>query len=89
MPAKRRRQIKRSESEWKAIIKKYAKSGMTIREFCQRHNLVLNTFKRWQQKLEKGPAQFVDLTKVAGSTGTEPWELAITLPNGIHLQFRG
>ena len=90
MRAKRKRQSKRTEAEWKVIIKKHAKSGLTMKEFCQRHKLVLSTFKRWQQKLgKKTPAQFVDLSPALTPTGPASWEFAVTLPNGIHLQFRG
>ena len=89
MRAKRQRQIKRTESEWQAIIKKHAKSGLTIKEFCERHQLVMSTFKRWQKTLEKAPAQFVDLSPAGATVSTTPWELAVTLPNGVHLQFRG
>jgi hypothetical protein len=89
MPSKRKRQIKRTESEWAEIFKKFAKSGLTIKEFCRRNKLVLSTFKRWQQKLEETPAQFVDLSTVAESASAPSWEFAVTLPNGVHLQFRG
>ena len=90
MALKRKRQTKRTEAEWKAIFKKHTRSGLTIREFCRRECLVQSTFKRWQQNLgEKTPAQFVDLSPASESAGRSSWEFAITLPNGVQLQFRG
>ncbi len=90
MRAKRKRQTKRTEAEWKAIFTKFNKSGLTIKDFCRRENLVQSTFKRWQQNLgEKTPARFVDLSPTAKSADTSSWEFAVTLPNGVQLQFRG
>ncbi len=88
MRVERKRQIKRTESEWQAIIKKFEKSGLTIKDFCVSEGLVLSTFKRWQQNLsDKLPAQFVDLSPTPAPATA--WELEIKLPNGVHLQFRG
>ncbi len=90
MAIKRKRQTKRSEAEWKAIIKRFAKSGLTIREFCRRERLVQSTFKRWQQNLgEKHSAKFVDLSPAKTPASVSSWELEIRLPNGVQLQFRG
>lgn len=88
MRAKRKRQIKRTEAEWKVIFRKFTKSGLAIKDFCVREGLVLSTFKRWQQNLsDKLPAQFVDMSPTPAPAAA--WELEVKLPNGVHLQFRG
>ena len=90
MRTKRKRQIKRTEAEWKVIIREFTKNDLTIKDYCRREGLVLSTFKRWQQNLgEKTAAQFVDLSPSVESAGASSWELAVTLPNGVQLQFRG
>ncbi len=90
MRVERKRQVKRTKSQWQAIIKKFEQSDLTIKDFCIRESLVLSTFKRWQQNLsDKLPAQFVDLSPRSTPVPPTGWELEIKLPNGVHLQFRG
>ncbi|UCF68636.1 MAG: hypothetical protein JSV80_04920 [Acidobacteriota bacterium] len=82
--------VRRSEREWKSILDKYRRSGVSVRAFCRREGVVLTSFKRWQKRLEagNGKPEFVELMPPS-ETSRDSWELDISFPNGVRLQFRG
>ena len=43
--------MRRSESEWLAIIEGQAQSGVTAQEFCDRHSISYNSFAKWRRRL--------------------------------------
>ena len=81
--------VRRSETEWSAILRKFDTSGLSVSEFCRREGLTPNSFKRWQQRLSSnGSERFVELV-APESTAACSWELEVSLPSGARLQFRG
>ena len=81
---------RRSDSEWRSIVRKFNAGSLTIKDFCSKEKLVLSTFKRWQQKITAKPtAKFVDLAPEPIPAASSSWELDIDLPNGVRLLFRG
>jgi hypothetical protein len=86
---KTRRHTRRTETDWKTILRQFDASGLTIREFCGRERLSLSSFQRWRSRLGSvGPAEFVELVPTAPATSSSPWSLEIALPNGVQLRFR-
>ena len=82
--------VRRSDSEWRSLVRKFNATKLTIKDLCKQEKLVISSFKRWQQKIAAGPtAKFVDLAPEPIPATQSSWELDIDLPNGVRLQFRG
>lgn len=45
------RRTRRSEREWRALVKGYARGDETRRAFCARHGVALSTFAWWQRRV--------------------------------------
>jgi len=85
---------RRTAAEWKKIIYKFIDSGLDDKEFCRREKLVQSNFTRWRRQVSSPqPAKFVPLTSAAAPAPeislSSGWELDVSLPGGVHLQFRG
>ncbi len=87
--------IRRTETEWKKIVHNFLASGLNAKEFCRREKLDRNNLSRWRRQLSTSPgvAKFVPLMPRAKPSAEIPprsgWELDVSLPGGVHLQFRG
>ena len=89
MQRRRKSHVRYTKSEWAAIIKKYDASGLTIKDYCEREGLTRSNFNRWRRKVSSSsPGQFVEITPPPKKS-TPPWEIEVTLPHGVRLQFRG
>ena len=86
--------VRRNESEWRDVITGWRKSGLSAREFCQKHELQIASFHRWAQRYNgTRPEVISDFVPVTGAAASvpapTPWKLEIALPNGITLRFQG
>ncbi len=82
---------RRTAGEWKKIIHKFLESGLDDKEFCRREKLLQSNFTRWRRQVSSPPAaKFVPLTASAPANPPRSgWELDVSLPGGVYLQFRG
>jgi transposase-like protein len=88
--AEKQDRVRRTKQEWTKILRRFESSGVGPREFCQREGLPPSSFQRWRRRLASGAsADFVDLTPPETPSATPDWELEVSLPNGVRLQFRG
>jgi hypothetical protein len=92
-----RRQIKRMSTpgerqEW---LRRYGESGLSIREFCEKNKLVLNTFYQWRSKsqLVRASAEVVTNSepafaeiKLEGLNTACNWVAELRRPNGVILR---
>ncbi len=71
--------IRRQSTEWAQLIAQYHASGEEEREFCQRHGLVVSTFRKWKYRYSprstissptstSTPSNFIELTPARAST---------------------
>lgn len=83
--------IRRTKSEWKKIIHKFLESGLNAKEFCRREKLDPVNLARWRRQVASPPAaKFVPVIPQVPEPPTgSSWELEVSLPGGVHLQFRG
>lgn len=75
---------KTSEDKWRGLIAAQEKSGLSVREFATSQGLAPATMYWWRCRLRDRPAVLVpvavverDDSSVRGSTGREPFELAL------------
>lgn len=82
--------VRRSAAEWRELLARWKKSGLSPRGFCRQEQIHLVSFQRWQQKLGAMPEaeSFVPVT-TSEPEATGSWSLVITLPNGCRLRFQG
>ena len=45
--------VRRTNVEWRAILKRFAKSGLTGAEFCAREEISTSAFATWKRKLSE------------------------------------
>ena len=82
--------VRRTKKEWEEILRRFESSGLGPREYCRREGLPLSSLQRWRNRLgSRVAAEFVELTPSATEPTTPNWELEVSLPNGVRLQFRG
>lgn len=90
--------VRRTESEWRAILDRYARSGLSESAFCRRSELPRGSFVKWKQKLATGtraatvgePA-FVEWVAPAGEVeeaAESAREFELSLPGGVVLRWR-
>jgi hypothetical protein len=90
--------VRRTESEWRAILDRYARSGLSESAFCRRAKLSRGSFVKWKQKLaaKTRAATVVEPTFVewvAPETGSEEsleraGEFELSLPGGVVLRWK-
>ena len=85
--------VRRTEAEWRAIVDRYAKSGLSQSAFCRRSKLARGTFEKWKRKLGNGAAPtpaFVEWSEPALSESPKPSasEFELTLPGGVVLRWK-
>jgi len=92
---KRRPRATRAEiADW---AKRFARSGLGQREFCQQHGLVLVTLQRWLERAQRnGPpatqaaAAFTEIkwTAPVGAPGSsQHWAVEVCRPSGSTLRL--
>ena len=94
-PAKR---VKRSRSQWKALLKEFNTSGLSKTAFCKKHRIATSSLYRWQQILSQGTVDtdFIDITEPLSITPAPPpvhecdnnWQVELALGAGIVLRLR-
>jgi lambda repressor-like predicted transcriptional regulator len=81
--------VRRSESDWRAIIEQLDRSGKTREAFCRETGISPSTLALWQRRVRVAslPAQFIDVTPVARPSA--PWSIEIAFPDGTTARVRG
>ena len=79
----------RRAEEWRAIIDRQAKSGLSVRKFCERESLCVPSFYIWLKKLgTQGAAKeasFVELHP--GNPKEVGGRVEVELPSGAILRI--
>jgi transposase-like protein len=64
--AKGKRRDKRKEAWWRRTVRQQRQSGLTIREFCRKHNVRETAFYFWRRELERRGTTFVPVRVAPG-----------------------
>ena len=92
MPTSRRPRQRRTEVQWRGILRRFELSGLAAREFCRREGLSLSSLQRWRARDQPvaREARFVELTpSVPARPLAEGWALEMELPNGMSVRVKG
>jgi hypothetical protein len=71
----------RSKQEIRGLIEGYAKSGVTRREYCRKHNLPVSTFDYWRRTQKSKPKLVEVAIETQSSTG-----FVLVLANGRRIE---
>lgn len=81
------------EAYWRKVLKRFAASGLSVREFCQREQLTESQFYAWRRTIgerdgaDNAQPAFVPAV-VTKEAAQESW-MAIELASGCVLRFSG
>lgn len=91
--------VQRSEGEWRALLSRFARSGLGVGAFCQRESISTASFYRWRALLGKGDAGgdetrrdpgpvFVDVGALHSVSASRPrLDLRLDLGDGLILHL--
>ena len=100
MSAKQRAARRRSESEWRAIVGRFERSGMPATRFRRQSGVSVKALGFWRWKLRRsspasptGMAEFVDL-RPAPAPASVPlpfgrWTIDVIFPDGTTARMGG
>jgi len=93
-----RKNIHRSESEWREIFEAYQESGLSINMFCQERGIPASSYRLWNNKFASigvvAPLKFIKLKKAAEnevpslSPLSNSLEIEIDLGSGLSVRIR-
>lgn len=90
--------IRRTRAEWRDLLARYERSGLSQQSFCDEHGLALSTFCKWRRELGAvaGTAEpvFAEVEvehRMQPREQIEPqsnWDIELTLGPGMVLRIR-
>lgn len=87
------RQDPAKEAYWRKVLKRFAASGLSVREFCQREQLTESQFYAWRRTIgerdDAGNAQPAFVPAVVTEEAARESSIAVELPSGCVLRFSG
>ena len=76
-----------SAKEWRGHLGQQSKSGLSITDYCQRHNLPVANLYYWRRRVAPEASPLIPV--LVRRPVAAPCTLAIRLPNGIQLALEG
>ena len=90
MREKRLGKVFRSAAEWRAIVARYKRSGLTQAAFCTQEGLALYIFKKHYRSHKEAALRLGQFLEVVPSVpAPKGWGVEVELPNGGRLWVRG
>jgi len=93
--------VRRTEAEWRRLLQKYERSGLSAAAFCRREKITRSAFTQWRKRMGREAAEtwtprvadFVELPiqQQPARQPAEPLgagELELSLPGGVVLRWR-
>ena len=85
---------RRTASQWRGILSRFRRSGLSVEAFCARESLSQSSFRRWQARLAAAdrapkPGSFVELGVPAPPATPSSWTVELELPDHTVLRIRG
>ena len=90
--------VRRSEEEWRAVLERFDRSGLSISAFCRRSKLSRNSFGKWKRRLApRGAGSSPAFVEWVAPTSAESedaeararaGEFELSLPGGVVLRWK-
>lgn len=72
-----------SKPEIRRIVEGYAQSGLTRREYCQKHNIPITTLDYWRRRIQTSRPRLVEIAVEAAQPSAG---FALVLANGRRIE---
>jgi transposase-like protein len=72
-----------SKPEIRRIVEGYAQSGMTRRQYCEKHNIPITTLDYWRRRIQESKPRLV---KIAVEAAQSSAGFALVLANGRRIE---
>ena len=85
MSATEKSRVRRGETGWRELVRKWEGIGLSQKVFCEQEGASLTCFKKWQRRLSPRPSVggFIELKRKS-----ESWEMELDLGYGVVLRLR-
>jgi len=88
--------VRRTETEWRAVMERFEKSGLSLSAFCRRSKLSRSSFLQWRRRLSGIPCPTPGFVEWVAPTSEVPeaverggaGEFELSLPGGVVLRWR-
>jgi hypothetical protein len=88
--------VRRTEAEWRGLVERFEKSGLSVAAFCRRAKLPRGSFVKWRRRLAGRPGPtpaFVEwIAPSSAAPETAEPEAAgafeLSLPGGVVLRWK-
>jgi hypothetical protein len=88
--------VHRTEAEWRAVMGRFERSGLSVSAFCRRTKLSRNSFIKWRRRLAGSPRPSAAFVEWVAPSSAEPeaverggvGEFELSLPGGVVLRWR-
>jgi hypothetical protein len=93
MPSRSNGPVRRTAGQWRQILTRFERSGLSVQAFCDREGLSASSFQRWRAKLAAGRDSFVQLALPtpaeprASDPESIPWNIELELPGDVILRI--
>jgi transposase-like protein len=89
----------RTAREWEAVFAAQARSGLSLKAYCQRHGITLSAFYNARSRLQSkagslvpppdAPTEFIGISVDAMLAAVPPqWDVELALGEGVVLRIR-
>lgn len=68
---RRRRDVKKEEL-WRRVVRRQARSGLSVRAWCRKHNLQQSAFYWWRRELARRDAEASEFVPMQVTTESQP-----------------
>lgn len=88
--------VRRTEAEWRGVVERFEKSGLSVSAFCRRAKLSRSVFVRWRQHLAGRPipspafVEWIAPSSAAPERGDDrgAGDFELSLPGGVVLRWK-
>lgn len=88
--------VRRTEAEWRTVLERFERSGLSVSAFCRRAKLSRSSFVKWRRRLAESSSPtpaFVEWIAPTAPEGAEDapasaGEFELALPGGVVLRWR-
>jgi transposase-like protein len=85
--------VRRTRSQWQAIIAEFEQSTLGVQEFCQQHDLAYSSFAKWRSLLRQesknstSSVSFIEMPSLSPAQSRSNWTIELDLGTGVTLRL--
>ena len=80
--------VRRSATDWQALVSQFETSGMTRTAFCKSAGIAASTLLLWQRRI-RNPSARAEFVEVSPAQPVGRWVVEFQFPDGTLARVRG